>query len=94
MQSQAFAMIVKNPLSSLCQLSIPVPIEENFLLDEGGLKKSKRNKFYNPWVTNGIISSIQRKCLLYRQWKRTCSKKDVVGDKIKYERYMLYRLQL
>ena len=69
-------------------------IEENFLLDKGSLKKSKRNKFYNPWVTNGIIASIQQKTLFYRQWKRTCSKKDVSGDKIKYERYKLYRLKL
>ena len=73
---------------------INISIEENFLLDKGSLKKSKRNKFYNPWVTNGIIASIQQKTLFYRQWKKTCSKHNVSGDKIKYERYKLYRLRL
>ena len=73
---------------------INTSIEKSFLLDEEGLGKSKRNKFYNPWATNALISSIQHKCLLYRQWKKTCSKKEISGDKVKYERYKLYRLKL
>ena len=44
-------------------------INDNFLVDENKYSNSKRNRLFNPWITNGIIASVQRKTYFYDQWK-------------------------
>ena len=39
---------------------INTKIEEDFKIDEK-LKRTKRNRFVNPWITNSIIASINKK---------------------------------
>ena len=62
-------------------------IEKHFRADEK-LKTSKRNRLVNPWITNGIIASINKKQYLYKQWKKTVTKVNKSGD---YEVYMKYK---
>ena len=69
-------------------------IDENFLVDESNFKQSKRNRLSNPWITNGIIASVQRKSYFYEQWKKSCSKENKRGNESLYSRYKKYRLEL
>lgn len=69
-------------------------IESNFLVDEGSVSKSKRNRLMNPWVSNGIINSIQRKNLYYKKWKKSCVPKCKLGDEILYNTYKNFRFKL
>ena len=52
---------------------------------------SKRNHFINPWITGGIIASIQTKGHLYDKWKKTCKKKTPLGDETLYLVYKNHR---
>ena len=36
-------------------------------------KTSKRNSIVNPWITEGLINSIEKKARLYFEWRKTCS---------------------
>ena len=69
-------------------------IDENFLVDEGKFKNSKRNRLLNPWITNGIIASVQSKNYFYRKWKKSCSKENRFGDESLYSHYKKFRLEL
>ena len=69
-------------------------IDEHFLVDEGKFKKSKRNRLLNPWITNGIIASVQNKTYFYRKWKKSCSKENKFGDTALYSHYKKFRLEL
>ena len=70
-------------------------IESNFLLDEGRPLKSKRNKLLNPWITNAIIVSIQKKNFHYLKWKKSCNKTNKFkGDEKLYMTYKVFRLKL
>ena len=56
---------------------------------------SKRNKINNPWITNGIIASINRKDYLFKLWRKsvkTLRNKD--GDHVLYNNYKEYRKKL
>ena len=63
-------------------------IEENFLVDEESFKKSRRNILVNPWITPGIIASIEKKHFYHKQWKKSKTKKNKVGN---HELYMIYK---
>lgn len=69
-------------------------IDTNFLVDEGSVPKSKRNRLLNPWISNGIINSIQQKCLYYKKWKKSCNPKLKQGDESLYSTYKNFRLKL
>ena len=45
-------------------------VDDCFLMDID-LLNSKRNKINNPWITNGIIASINRKDYLYKLWRKS-----------------------
>ena len=55
---------------------------------------SRRNRLVNPWITSGIIESIQTKTFLYHQWKKTVTETDKVGDNTLYMNYKDFRKTL
>ena len=63
-------------------------------VDDKLISKSKRNKLYNLWITNGIICSIKKKTVYYKQWKKTCSKDNKLGSEDLYKIYKDYRFEL
>ena len=69
-------------------------IEECFKVDSKLLAKSKRNRLCNPWITNGLIKSINYKNFLYEKWKKSKTKKNKQGDLQIYEKYKHYRKKL
>ena len=69
-------------------------IEDNFLVDEGTYKNSKRNRLFNPWITNGIITYIQKKIYFYNEWKKSCTVEDELGNEELYIRYKNFRFEL
>ena len=69
-------------------------IELNFKVDEQVFKKSKRNFYDNPWITPGIISSITKKHLYYKLWKKSKNKKNLNGNIDFYNRFKNYRKHL
>ena len=69
-------------------------IDHCFLMDEAMLK-SRRNRLNNPWISNGIITSISRNDYLYNLWRKSVKKlKSKEGDPILYQNYKNYRKQL
>ena len=69
-------------------------IDTNFITDEVKLGKSRRNRLINPWITNGIIASINNKQFLYKKWKKSCTKTNLRGDNTLYLKYKVIRLEL
>ena len=69
-------------------------IDENFLMDQAQACKSKRSLLFNPWITLGIITSVNKKHYLYQQWKSTTSKKDKLGSSVLYDIYKNFRKKL
>ena len=63
-------------------------------MDENKFFNSKRNRLFNPWITNGIIASVQRKTYLYDQWKKSCRDDNKLGDEELYMRYKNCRFEL
>jgi hypothetical protein len=68
-------------------------IDECFLVDPEKMK-SRRNRLINPWITSGIISSINRKNFLFKKWKKSVSKKNKFGDLVQYSTYKNFRKKL
>ena len=54
-------------------------------------RKSKRTMKNNPWITESIISAVDKKHALYRSWKKTVSKKLPSGNTKLYEHFKAYR---
>lgn len=54
-------------------------------------KTSKRNRITNPWITLGLINSIDKKNRLYREWTKSRSRKNLHGNKKLYKRYKSHR---
>ena len=50
-------------------------IEDTFRIDAENFKKSRRNVFVNPWITPGIVASVNKKQFYYKQWKKSITKK-------------------
>ena len=68
-------------------------MEDSFKVDPSTLS-SRRNRLVNPWITSGIIESIQTKTILYHQWKKTVTETDIVGDNTLYMNYKDFRKTL
>ena len=69
-------------------------IDETFLIDESVVKTSKRSLLCNPWITPGIISSVNKKQYHYKQWRKTVNKKDKLGRVELYEIFNKFRKEL
>ena len=69
-------------------------IDNNLLTDKTTFRKSKRNRLLNPWITNGIIASINRKAYYYNTWKKTCNKSNKHGNDGLYQRHKNCRQEL
>jgi hypothetical protein len=67
-------------------------IEKHFKLSKP--KTSKRNFKVNPWITDGIITSVNKKHDLYKTWKKSVSSKNAKGDPLAYQKYNNYRRSL
>ena len=67
-------------------------IDNFFKLDKP--KLSKRNWQVNPWITDGLITSINKKGDLYNTWKGTTTKEHPNGDSHAYQTYSSYRQTL
>ena len=66
-------------------------VDECFLVDEK-IKLSKRNRIQNPWITSGIIISIKKKDLLYKNWVKSTKKlKNKAGDPLLYANFKEFR---
>ena len=50
-------------------------------------RTTKRNSITNPWITQGLINSIDKKARLYFEWKKTCTLKLPDGDPNKHIYY-------
>ena len=55
------------------------------------MKKSKRNRISNPWITGGIVRSIKEKNRLYKKWKKSTSKRNKAGSHELYLKYTNFR---
>ena len=69
-------------------------IELSFRVDEKEFKKSKRNVYVNPWITPGIINSINKKHTFYKLWKKSQTKNNSEGNKDFYIKFKSYRKYL
>ena len=69
-------------------------VETCFRVDEKQFKKSRRNFYTNPWITPGIIASVNKKHLYYKIWKKSKSRHDLNGDSLAYDKYKSYRRYL
>ena len=67
----------KEYLDDTCKLAVP--------------KKTVRNIINNPWITDSIISAIDKKDYFYSNWKSTCTKKDPDGDRSIHKIFSDYR---
>ena len=61
-----FASLFQDKIDLSCKLKTP--------------KSSKRNSITNPWITNGLINSIEKKARLYQEWCKTRNAKKPDGD--------------
>jgi hypothetical protein len=72
-----FADLFQEKIDFSCKLETP--------------KHTKRNSIANPWITNGLINSIEKKARLYLEWCKTRNLKNPDGDNGKYIKYKEYR---
>ena len=68
-------------------------VDECFVVPEG-LKTSKRSRLINPWITTGIITSVNKKNYLYDCWNKTRSRSNTGGDHDAYLKYKEFRKKL
>lgn len=69
-------------------------IETTFRIETEEFQKSRRNFLVNPWITPGIIASVNTKEMHYKQWKKSKSKTNILGDERLYEKYKEFRKKL
>lgn len=82
-QSSDFCEFVdcfKSTLDKHCKLEVP--------------KTTKRTPKLNPWITDGIILSIDRKHELCKEWSDTVTNKDPSGNVLLYKIFSDYRRML
>ena len=73
---------------------IKLSLETHFKIDDAKLGKSKRNALFNPWITPGIVKSINRKQYLYKQWQMSITKNNKMGNEKLYEFFSVFRKKL
>ena len=73
---------------------IKTKIDENFKVVSNATKATKRNIFCNPWITPGIVNSVNKKHHLYVKWKRSVTKINKNGSPGLYEIYKNNHKQL
>ena len=54
-------------------------------------KTTKRNPISNPWISDGLIVSIEHKHELRRKWKKSCKKREVRGDPILWKNFVTFQ---
>ena len=57
-------------------------------------KTTKRNNINNPWITDSLVHAISVKHKMFKNWKKTVSKKNPKGDVEKHENFRNYRRTL
>ena len=72
-----FCKTVQEGIDITCKLDVP--------------KTTTRNAINNPWITDGLLESIQNKERLYQTWRKSCSKKNPRGDRNLYFKFSAYR---
>ena len=56
-------------------------IDTNFKIDQSNFnRKSRRNIFVNPWITPGIIASVNQKHTYHSKWKASITKSNKSGN--------------
>ena len=56
---ESFLAFFQNKIDETCKLETP--------------KTSKRNNIVNPWITRGLINSVEKKARLYFAWRQSCT---------------------
>ena len=69
-------------------------IDETFKIESENFNRSRRNIFVNPWITPGIIASVNKKEFYYKQWKKSTCKANVLGNEKLYTIYKNFRKKL
>ena len=68
-----FNEIFKSSIDNSCKLETP--------------KTTKRNSVTNPWITTGLIKSINEKNNLFKKWKKSINNKNKNGNAALHEEY-------
>ena len=76
----AFHNLFNEALDSTCKLDKP--------------KVTKRNCINNPWITEGIITAIEREHEICKEWIDSMSKAQPLGDQTIYQKFSDYRKAL
>ena len=71
---ESFMNLFQEKIDMTCKLASP--------------KTTKRNNITNPWITNGLINSVEKKARLYFEWKKTKTLLNPDGD---LERHTVYK---
>ena len=77
---ESFLLLFQNKIDEACKLATP--------------KTTKRNSITNPWITAGLVNSVQKKARLYSEWSKTKSLSKPEGDSDKYAAYSDFRRNL
>ena len=77
---EAFLSIFQEKIDQTCKLLTP--------------KTTRRNCVTNPWITQGLINSIDKKARLYFEWKETCTIENPDGNQAKYLEYKEFKKYL
>ena len=77
---ESFLAIYQAKIDATCKLLTP--------------RTTKRNSITNPWITRGLINSVEKKARLYFEWKNTCTIELPGGDQKKHEDYSEYNRYL
>ena len=77
---ESFLAIYQEKIDATCRLLTP--------------RTTKRNSITNPWITRGLINSVEKKARLYFEWKNTCTIELPGGDQKKHEDYSEYNRYL
>ena len=76
---EAFTNLFQQKIDNTCKLLTP--------------RTTKRNTITNPWITQGLINSIEKKARLYFEWRDTCTTANPEGNSQKrlcYKEYKQY----
>ena len=74
---ESFLTLYQGKIDASCKLLTP--------------RTTKRNSITNPWITQALINSIEKKARLYFEWRETCTTENPDGNLEKLSRYKEYR---